>query len=52
MYKPECNLENETQKLLWDFVLQTDHVIPVRKPDLMIVNNNKKENHSDLRVKI
>ena len=36
-------LENETHKLLWDFDIQTDHLISARRPDLKIINN-KKEN--------
>ena len=27
-------LENETQKLLWDFEIQTDPLISARQPDL------------------
>ena len=29
-------LENDTHKLLWDFNIQTDHLIPTRRPDLII----------------
>ena len=29
-------------KLLWDFEIQTDHLIPDRRPDLVIVNKNKR----------
>ena len=32
---------NDTQKLLWDFEIQTDHLIAVSRPDLIIIN--KKE---------
>ena len=42
MYKPETVLENETNKIIWNFELQTDHLILARWADLMIVN--KKEN--------
>ena len=28
-------LENDTHKLLWDFNIQTDHLIPARRPDLI-----------------
>ena len=28
--------------ILWDFVIQTDHLIPIRQPDLVIVNNKKR----------
>ena len=39
MYKPESILEN---KILWDFEIQTNHLISARKPDLMLINNHKK----------
>ena len=39
---PESVLENEMHKLHYDFVIQTDHLILVRQPDLGIVNNKKK----------
>ena len=35
-------LENNTHKLLWDFNIQTDHLIPVRRPDLIIINKKKR----------
>ncbi len=35
-------LENDTHKLLWDFNIQTDHLIPARRPDLIIVNKKKR----------
>ena len=47
MHNPASVLENETHKLLWDFNIQTDHVISARRPELRIINNNnnnKKEN--------
>ena len=36
-------LENDTHKLLWDFDIQTDHLIPARRPDLIIINKKKKK---------
>ena len=36
-------LENDTHKLLWDFNIQTDHLIPARRPDLIIINKKKKK---------
>ena len=42
MRKSESVLENETHKPFWDFEIQTDHLIAVRRPDLVIIN--KKEN--------
>ena len=35
-------LENDTHKLLWDFDIQTDHVISARRPDFIIINKIKK----------
>ena len=32
-----------THKLLWDFNIQTDHLISPRRPDLIIINNKKKK---------
>ena len=38
LHNPESVQENETQKLLWDFEIQTNHLISARQPDLVIVN--------------
>ena len=43
MHNPALVLENATHKLLWNFNIQTDHLIPARRPDLMIINKKKKE---------
>ena len=43
MLNPESVLENETHKQLWDFDIQTDHLILARRPDLVIFNK-KREN--------
>ena len=40
-HEPENVLENENYKILWDFSIQTDHVIEVWRPDLVAVD--KKE---------
>ena len=37
---PEFVLENETHKILWDFEIQTNLLIPARQPYLLKVNNN------------
>ena len=42
MHNPEYVLENGTYKLFWDFEMQTDHQISVRRPDL-IINKKKRE---------
>ena len=43
MHNPAPVLENDLNKLLWDFNIQTDHLIPTRRPDLVIINNKKEE---------
>ena len=42
MHNPPPVLENDTHKLLWDFDIHTDHLIPARRPDLIIFNKKKK----------
>ena len=42
MHNPAPVLENDTHKLLWDFDIQTDHLISARRPDLIIINKKKK----------
>ena len=42
MHNPAPVLENDTHKFLWDFNIQTDHLILARRPDLMIINNKKR----------
>ena len=37
------NSNNNLHKLLWDFNIQTDHLIPARRPDLIIINKKKKK---------
>ena len=36
-HEPESVLEIEDYKILWDFSIQTDHVIETRRPDLVVV---------------
>ena len=43
MHNPAPVLENDTHKLLWDFDIQTDHLIPARRPDLIIINKKKEK---------
>ena len=47
MYKPEFILENETHKVLLDFEIQTDHLIFVRRPDLVTYNKKKKRESAE-----
>ena len=41
MHNPEFASENETNKILWDFEIQTDDQTPARQQDLMIFNKKK-----------
>ena len=41
---------SHSHKLLWDFNIQTDHLIPARRPDLIIIN--KKENLQNCRFAV
>ena len=43
MHNPKSALENEMHKILWDFDIQTDHLISARRPDLIIINEKKKK---------
>ena len=52
MHNPAPVLENDTHKLLWDFNIQRDHLIPARKPDLKIINKKKKKKKKERIHKI
>ena len=39
---PASFLENATRKFLWDFYIQMDHLISVRRPERMIINKKKR----------
>ena len=43
MHNPAPVLENDSHKLLWDFNIPTDQLIPARRPDLIIINKKKKK---------
>ena len=42
MHNPEPAPENDTHKLLWDFNIQTDPLIPARRPNLKIINKRER----------
>ena len=42
MHKPESVEENETQKILRDFEIQTDHLILARRPNQVIIIKKQK----------
>ena len=39
----ESVLEKELHKLIWDFEIQTDHLISIRPPDIIIIKKEKKK---------
>ena len=41
-HEPGSILENEDYKILWDFSIQTDHVIEARRPDLVVVDKKRR----------
>ena len=43
MHNPEFFFENETLTILWEFQIQTDHLISSRPPDPGIVKKKKSE---------
>ena len=43
MHNLESVRENEIQKILWDFEIQSDHLISARRPDQVMVNKKKKK---------
>ena len=49
-HEPESVLENEDYKILWDFSLQTDHVIEARRPDLVVVDKEGSRKIIDFAV--
>ena len=43
----ESAQENDTHKLVWDFEIQTDHLISARRPDLEIGKKKKKKKRKE-----
>ena len=41
IHNPAAVIENDTHKLLWDCNIQTDHIIPDRRLDLIIINKKR-----------
>ena len=41
-HEPEGVLENEDLKILWDFSIQTGHVIDAQRADLIVVNKKER----------
>ena len=36
-------MENDSWTILWDFTIQTDHVIEARRPDMVIIDKSRNE---------
>ena len=41
MCKPEPVRENEMEKIHWDSVIKTAHLIPARRPDTALIKKKK-----------
>ena len=50
MHNPAPVQENDAHKLLWDFNIQTDHLIPAKRPDLIIINKKKTKKQKQNRI--
>ena len=42
-HEPESVMENEKCKILWDFTIQTDRLIGARRPDIMILDKERRK---------
>ena len=43
LHEPEPVQENERCKLLWEFTIQTDKLLEHRRPDIVVIDKEKKE---------
>ena len=50
MHNPAPVLENDTHKLLWGLNIQTDPLIPARRPDIIIINKKKKKKRRTYKI--
>jgi len=42
LHKPQAVTETERVKILWDFEIRTDHIIPARRPDMVVIDKEHK----------
>ena len=42
-HSPAPVLENDTHKLQWDINIHTDHLIPAKRADFIMINKKKKK---------
>ena len=47
MHKSESVLENKIHKILWDFEMQAEYLIPPRRPNLKLINKKKRTFHQE-----
>ena len=59
MHNPESLLQNEIHKILKNFKIRTYYLVPVRRPDLVLINKEKRTCHqldfgvlTDQKVKV
>ena len=45
IHKPESILDNKTHEILWDSEIKTDHLIPARRLNLVLINKNRRTYH-------
>ena len=50
MHKSESIRENEAHKIIWNFQMKTDHLIPARRPDLVLITNKITFHRDDFAV--
>ena len=50
MHNPAPVLVNDTHKLLWNFNIQMDPLIPARRPDLIINKKKKKKKKRTCKI--
>ena len=41
-HQPDPVTENKGEKVLWDFEIRTDKVIPARRPDIVVIDKTKR----------
>ena len=45
LHKPNAVTEANEVKILWDFEIRTDHVIPARRPEIVVLGKNNRTVH-------
>ena len=50
MHKPELVPQNELHKILWDFEIQTNYQISIKRPDLVLIKKKKRTYLMDFAI--